>query len=546
MKKVGFWKTRFKRRKRIVRRVSWIVASVAAGLIVVQLALPYDRFLPLQKIDGVSVGLMTYTEAQDTLNKAYMEHEVDFRLGDRKIGEALVKDTGLNVDADRQIAKAQYSLRDRFIPGTIFYKMFYDAGNLPKISVNVEIANSYLERNYAQICAVAPVNASITVIDGRLKLNDDKGGLLCDENRFLGDMVAEDLTLTRPLVVKMSGKNIEALVMSYDLKEVFDKTRDQLVNGVVFAIDAEKNIAARYSDMVKWLNIESDVFGRVKISYSGDKIREYLINVIATLAKQTNGVTVVTELNGVEIGRKNGNTGRDLDYDKMVAVVQEHLQNGSSDKIAVLTVQTEPIVKYKRSFSKNFAGLLALFENRLRGTSDIIVVKDLSGRNMSQAIGEDEAFESRLATQLVVTFLMLHEEESGKVDGRCFDKLISEYDETCVRDFTSTMDATNLLRLNGLEKTSFNGEIVRTTASDMTKLMSYVSADSAGSSWVSKLLGKLKSEASGMNRDENDKLVTVRIVVEETGSSHTVVAATDDRARVKESLSFIEEIFKAE
>lgn len=546
MKKVSFWKTKFKRRKRVMRRVYWTVAGVTAGLIIVQLALPYDRFLPLQKIDGIDVGLMTYTEAQDTLNKAYMDHEVDFRLGDRKIGEALVKDTGLNISTDRQIAKAQYSLRDRFIPGTVLYKMFYDAGNLPKISVEVEMANKYLEQNYAQICAVAPVNASIIVIDGRLKLDDDKGGLLCDETRFLGDMVAEDLTLTHPLVVKMSGKNIEALVTSYDLKEVFNKTRDQLVNGIVFAIDAEKNIAARYSDMVKWLNIEVDVFGHVKISYSGDKIREYLTNVIATLAKQTNGVTVVTELNGVEISRKTGNTGRDLDYDKMVAAVQEHLQNSSSDKIAVLTVQTEPIVRYKRSFSKNFAGLLALFENRLRGTNDIVVVKDLSGRNMSQAIGEDEAFESRLATQLVVTFLMLHEEESGKADGRCFDKLINEYDETCILNFTSTIDVTNLLRLNGLEKTSFNAGKVQTTASDMTKLMSYVLADSKGSSWVTKLLGKLKSEASGMNRDEEDRLVAVRIVVEETGSSHMVVAATGGRARVKESLSFIEEIFKAD
>lgn len=546
MKRAIFWKTKFKRRDKIIRRIYWSVAGLAAGLIVVQLAWPYDRFLPLQKIDGLNVGLMTHQEAQDILQKTYKDHKVEFKLGDREIGETLAENAGLNISTDRQIAKSKYSLKDRFIPGTIFYKMLHDSNNLPKVSINVESANNYLEENYAQICAVAPINASVAVIDGRFRLNDDKVGLLCDENRFLGDMVAEDLTLARPLVVNMSGKNIEAVVTSYDLKEMFDVVRNQLINGVVFAIDVEKNISARYSDMVKWLNIETDVFGRVSISYSDDKIREYLTNTIATLTRQTSGVTVATEFNGVEINRKNGNVGRDLDYDKMVEAVQEHLRNESKDKIAILTVQTEPMIRYKRSFSKNFSGLLALFENRLSGKNDIVVVEDLSGKNMSQAINENEIFESRLATQLVVAFLMLNEEQSEKADGRCFEKIINEYNETCVKDFISATDVTNLLRLNGLEKTSFNGSIIQTTAADLTKMITYIPVHRTGSSWTTKLLNKIKSETIEINRDEEDRLMAARIVAEGTNNAYVVVAVTGDRARIKENLSFIEEIFKTE
>jgi hypothetical protein len=545
-------KAMVKRRRQIFGWVVFGLATLAALLIIFQVAWPYDRFLPFQKIDGFDVGLKTYTEASEQLRQAYREQGVNFTSNNRVIGSSTIDEIGVEVSVDEQIEKAKFSLRDRFIPGSVLVKMFGTVAALPETSLDTARTASFLERNYATICTVSPINATISIDGERLRLTPDETGLLCDENRFLGNIIADNLTLMQPLEVKMDGKRLDALVTTADLQEIYDTTRNQLTNGIVFVIDAEKTLSARYLDLIKWLNIETDVFGHVKISYSDDKIREYLTNTVSAFVKQTNGVTVVTELNGVETGRKVGTTGRDLDYDKMIEAIKNYLDTNTErdKKLAVATIKTDPVVKYKRTFSKNLAGLLALFGNRLTDTPHTVAITDLAGRGMTKSVGLDKEFTSRLAGRLMMAYIMLDEVKAGRVTQSCFYKVVQDYDETCTKDFLKDNDVNKLLSVNGFHNTKINTEnlSITTNATDLTNLLLAIrnGATSKDQQLGEELKKLIEANTLQLNTDADDLLMAATVVSGTNGSYVIVAVNGGDRDNLKETLGSIEEIFKPE
>ncbi|MDR1300727.1 MAG: hypothetical protein LBK50_03400 [Candidatus Nomurabacteria bacterium] len=544
-----FCKLIVKKRRQILRWSVFGLAALAAVLIIFQLAWPYDKFLPWQKIDSFNIGLKNYDEASEQLRQAYLNQAVEFIANNRTIGAATVAEVGIDAVVDDQIDAAKYSLRDRFIPGSVFYKMLAPVDKAPKVSLNTVETASYLERNYATICTVAPINAAIKIEDERLRLAADETGLLCDENRFLSNILIDDLTIEHPLRVKMDGKHIEALVTAASLQDIFDVTRNQLTNGIVFALDAERTLSARYLDMIKWLNIETDVFGHVKISYSDDKIREYLTSSLSSMVRQTSGITVVTELNGVEVSRKLGTTGQDLDYDKMIAAIHDYLERNTErdKKLAVIFVTTDPIIKYKRTFSKNAAGLLALFNNRLNGSSHIVSVTDLSNRGMSRAINDNKVFNSKLAARLLTSYLMIDGVKNNKATQTCFQNVLRDYDENCVRNFFSAIDANVEFGAAGFTATHVNGTSVTTTAVDLTKLLKILASGAAGkdASMVADIKKLAQTDSLSYNADDSDVLLLANIIG--GPNSYIIIAVHDgDKAGLKETVAAIEEVFKLE
>jgi hypothetical protein len=552
-------KTKRYRRKRIISWTIFVVVILAALTIIFQVSWSYDKFLPGQKIDGLDVGLQTYSEAQEVLEQKYREQSVDLKVKERVVGSTTVEEIGIQVDAGRQIETAEFPLRERMIPGYFLYKIFFQDAGVPQLSLDTTATTSYLDRNYATVCTVSPVNASIVVEDDRLKLNSDESGLICDERKVIDNILVEDLTLVHPLSVKLDGKEIEALVREKDLQEIFDVTRTQLTNGIVFEVDTDKTISARYNDLVKWLNIETDIFGHVKISYSDDKIRDYLDKTISAFVKRTAGVTVVTEHNGIETSRKQGTEGRDLDYDGMIVAVKKYLDTNTEPdkKLAVTSKVTPPLVRYKRSFSKTIGGLMALFNNRLVGTNHSVLVDDLSGGGLSQSYNMSAQFESTSVNKLFVAYFMYDElkRNTGNVTESCFYKVLNSYDEECRANFVNNPQvgfASKMQLFTGVEY--HDGRII-TSAFGVAALLQTIQANVG--SQLENLGGAKKFGISLMdiagkdgivsaNSDTSDPVMVARIIKQ--GNNVHILVAVDggDRDNLKETISLIEAIFTPE
>jgi hypothetical protein len=547
-RKIEKWKQYLKKhRRRIAAWTVFYVAAVAALLIVVQVAWPYNRFLPFQKIDGFAVGLKTYDEASAALTKAYNSHEVDLTVTGRTVGKTTVKDIGVKVDVAREIDAAKMSLRERFIPGMIFYKMFSAVATPPKVALDTPTTAAYLDRNYATICTISPVNATLTVSDNRLKLTNDEPGLLCDEKKFLGNILADNLTLAHPLTVKMDGKAISALVTAASLQSLYDTTRSQLTRGVVFDVSNGQSVAARYLDVVHWLNIETDVFGGVKVSYSDDKIRDYLTSNVAPLVAQQPGITVVNELNGVEISRKLGTTGRELDYDAEIAAVKDYLANNteSGKKLAVATLTAAPSVQYKRSFSKNAGGFAALFSNRLAGSEHSLVVDDQDLlRGWSDAVNADTTFSSKLAGRLIVPYLMA----KTKYSNTAAATTASDYNTDVVKKFIADTGRSKIDQLTGElggHTTLADDGTVTTSASDLASVLKMIKNNDSLD--FSDALESLAADSTlHVNNDASDPLMAVQYVSGDDGDYIIVAATTSSRANLSDTLSYISAIFTPE
>ena len=551
-------KTKKYRCKYIISWAIFAVIALAALTIIFQVCWPYDKFLPGQKIDGFDVGLKTYSETKDVLEQKYREQIVDLKVKDRVVGSTTVDEIGIQVSADRQIDAAKFSLRERMIPGYFLYKIFFQNVGSPQLSLDTTKTTTYLANNYATVCTVAPINATIIIEDDRLKLNPDESGLICDERLVIGNILIEDLTLAHSLSVKLDGKEIEALIRTKDLQEVFDVTRTQLTNGIVFAIDTNRTIAARYNDLIKWLNIETDIFGHVKISYSDDKIRDYLNKTIASFIKRTAGVTVVTEYNGIETGRKLGTEGRELDYDAMIIAIQKYLDTNTEPdkKLDVISKITPPIVRYKRSFSKSTGGLMSLFNNRLVGTSHSVVLEDLSGI-LSQNYNMNIQFESKTATRLFVAYFMYDElnRGTGNVTESCFYSVLNNSDQNCATDFMNNPQvkfASKMQLFTGVEYK--DGKIIVSTlglatllATMQTNIGDQPNDQSSTKQLGSSLMDTVKSSGSTtVNSDSADPIVAASITTQ--GSNKYILVAVNggDRDNLKETIGLIDGIFTPE
>jgi hypothetical protein len=556
---MGYHKKARQLRKRIISWTVFVVVILAALTIVFQLVWPYDKFLPGQKIDGQEVGLKTYAESRASLEQMYREQVVDLKVKDRIVGSTTVDEIGIQVDAERQIAAAEFSLRERMIPGYFLYKIFIQDAGSPKLALDTTKTAGYLDRNYATVCTVSPINATITIEDDRLKLTPDESGLICDERKVIGNILVEDLTLAHPLSVKLDGKEIDALVREKDLHEIFNVTRNQLTNGIVFAIDTDKTISARYNDLIKWLNIEIDVFGHIKISYSDDKIRDYLDKTISSFVRRSAGVTVVTEYNGIEVSRKQGTDGRDLDYPVMIEAIKKYLDTNiePDTKLAVASKTTQPITKYKRSFSKTIGGLMALFNNRLVGTGHSVVIDDLTSGGLSQNYNMSQQFESPTASKLFTAYLMFDELKRGtnNVTESCFYKVLSSYDEECRTNFMNNPQVGFANKMQLFAGANYqNGRIV-TSAFGLANLLQTIRAGVGGQLETLgsvkqlgiSLMDVVEDEGSvSLVSDTVDPVVAASIV--KHGSNTYIIVAVNGGSRedLKETVSLIDAIFDPE
>ncbi|MCL1930159.1 hypothetical protein FWF93_03410 [Candidatus Saccharibacteria bacterium] len=544
------------RRKRIVSWSIFAVALLAALTIIFQVSWPYDKFLPGQKIDGLDVGLKNHSEVKELLEQEYREQTVDLKVRDRIIGSTTVDEIGIQVNSERQIETAEFPLKQRMIPGYFIYKIFFQNTGVPQLSLDTTKTTGYLDRNYATVCTVSPINATIVVEDDRLRLNADEPGLICDERKVIGNILVEDLTLAHPLSVKLDGKEIEALVREKDLREIFDITRAQLTNGIVFEIDSSKTISARYNDLVKWLNIETDIFGHVKISYSDDKIREYLDRTISSFVKRLAGVTVVSEHNGMETSRKLGTEGRDLDYDAMIIAVKKYLETNidPDTKLAVTSRVTSPIVRYKRSFSKNIAGLAALFSNRLAGTNHSLIVEDLSGGGLNNGHNINFQFESKTASKLFVAYFMYDElkNNTGNVTESCFYKILNSYDVDCKNSFINNPQvnfAGKMQLFNGADYR--DGKIIVSTfglAALLSAIQTNIGDQSDNSGGIKQLGASLidtvaREGAAAIINDEADPVVAASIVKQGNGAHIIVAVNGGSRENLKETIALIDSLF---
>lgn len=549
---------------KFLRRFDWVYIRTIAGVIAAvlflltmffQLAFPYDRFLPGQKIDGMSVGMMTHDEARTKLTDAYQKQDIDFISRGRLVNSVKVSDLGISLNLDKEIDDAKYSLRQRMIPGSWIMRIFSGKTTPPALTLNTPQILDYLNDNYNTLCTVAPTNATIVVEDGRLRLIDDIPGLICDENLMLSAILEKPLELRTPLMVEMRGRDIDATITAEMLKPDFEKYRSQLIKGVTIAYGDKQKMQIRYADIVHWLNIDVDETGWPEISYSDDKIKEFLMNDLAKKVLIRPGITVVNMLNEVEVNRKIGNTGEELDFEKEIAEIKTQLKDDTkTDDLIVALVRHEPRVEFQKQYSKNAAGMATLFMANFGGEGLSASIIDLSGHDMSYSAKEHQQWESDRATQIITAYLMNEEVIKKKISWNdqinnqklsdCFMNIINNNDENCRKDFMDKIKKNELmmtLNERGFIDTRIENEKFITSSVDLARLLAGVVNNTIMSE---PYRGKLRDIIT------NDKIVTLADgnlrAANFVNNKYVIVAFSNDehKEQALTALGYVQEIME--
>jgi len=417
-------------------KLFWPIVVVVFLLLVVditQLVWPRDRLLPGQKIDGVAVGLMKNDAAASKLRKLYEAQQIEIiGQNNQQIAKLSPKQLGLTIDTRKQIEKAiDYPLWQRFVPFSFVYRIWKSDVSYPRLTV----------KDQTSLVADIAHDAEIVISGDVLTVKPSAIGY-----EFKVDALKKSLsgikfsTKSQP-VIKLDIKIVQPDIATAAAEALRGRIMSAISDGLVLTFEGQKFNLAR-AEVLGWLTFaknpdtnQLDVTvarERVEKSLTDHKITEK-VNVAATQ-------TSINTLNGRETSRQNGTDGRTINYDNLLAAVQDHVLN-SGGAISITTAKIAPPVKYNRSYTNDMVGLNAELADHFAGKAYAIQVISLASGQTLVSVNPDRVFTAASTYKLFVAYSMLKAVEDGSATwdsplngttlATCFDRMIVNSDNAC-------------------------------------------------------------------------------------------------------------------
>lgn len=465
-------------------------------IIVVQLLYPSERALPLARLR--SEGYIGFAAKNDVMKKF---EDFDSRIvtvhTHSKVLTTTYKDIGVNIlPAETVDTMTAYSFRERLVPFSMFTK---SATSYP---VKRDIDQSRIELYVNDVIDLAgkrPVDATVSLKGTKFNITPAEEGYEYEVSSFKSQILRSDLEdggqiVFAPTVLKPG--------ISTDAASSAVAWMQQRINNPL-TVNAEKSSLTLTSElMASWVDIlpreKQDkidiVFNRKKVSKSLAKISS-MVDYPATS-------TVVTYLNGVEVGRKLGEHGKRVYFDKLV----DGIVGINSPVTSAYQAQVEtllPAVVVDRKYSKDSLGVQNLIEFWAQNNTGqySIEVRSLNGQ-ITASLSPHKLLPSIGVYRMYIASLVygkiaagnvgpLTQTETGQNVQTCLVKMLRESEQTCTDALGAMVGwgaSDTLLKAQGFESTTLTEGASLTTANDL-------------SDWLQKL-----SEGSISRLDHRDEL----------------------------------------
>ena len=394
---------------------------------------------------------------------------------------------GVRVDVDRISKQAvKYPLWQRFIPLSILLGYSYEQKMYTKI--NDDIFTEYTKK-LSPICSVDPINASVSVSAHEdLEVIPAVDGFECTRDQLYRQFKNIELhpgevnVKIHPHVRKAAVSTKAAELTLSEARRISGHVVAAVVEGVSYRIPRH--------EIISWLSFSANAkSGTVEVSFDDSSMKEYLARIQKNIYKAP-GITSIQYIDGEEVSRQIGASGRGIDMDLALKVLREQLMKGDGEvKLRLAKLKPKEVPRY--SYTKSQKGLQALLAAIVKEKGDYAIsVRQLSGQSLSGDAAGGKVYTPASTYKLFVAYAVLSRIESGvmrwtddatsgKDVSACFDTMIIDSDNACAEWFGEKIGwktITSMLHQVGLsEKTSLytnNGFVA--TANDealfLTKL----------------------------------------------------------------------------
>lgn len=483
------WLQRFGGWLKLHRRAVLLFSGVAVVLLIAaQFAYPSSRLLPFASIDGLGFGGWSKTDVIKALDGRYQQAPIALYFGASETPYRTPRpgDIGIQADNAARINDTNYPWYMRLIPGSIAWSQWiFQASPLPDYSRDKSTLDGYIAKELGESCNVLPTDATLKVVDGKIKLEKSAPGGTCELADVVKLLSAVNPTIATKTTVNVPVEVVPADVDDTEAQNLADKIEQHITSGINVAAGSEQILIPR-DQLIGWLDFKVEN-AQLDYAFNVERASEYLNKTFADKVAVAAGVTKVSTYDFVETSRQNGASGRALDAAATLSNLKSYI-NDPEVKPVVATAAVAPTIQYSRSYSPTDVGLSALMKNFAEthpGTYGVSLI-ELSGRYRRAAYNSTKSFTTASTYKLFVAYSTLKRVESGawhwtdQIHGgrdlaKCFDDMIVVSDNECAHallvkiGFTAI---TNEAKEIGCTSTSFLGsDAIKTTPADLALIL---------------------------------------------------------------------------
>lgn len=446
---------RYKKRKKIpfIREVAVAFGWIAIIVVLVQLIYPPERTLPFTRVADLGVGSLTKREAIDYLFSSYSSAPLTIDFGDTSMTTTIDK-AGVLVDFQKAAdAAARYPWWQRLIPFSLFYKSVVINAK-PEVTLDTELAEQFVDKIKAR-CDRPVRDASVAINGSEAVLVKGTEGRVCNEieikrslaNTSFRHEKASAIVGVRTLYQKKTNQiatgqfeRAKAIINSGLTIDVSNKKttvpREVLASWVIFADNAQKqlyDVALNESAIQVYLqSLRGDVY-------------------VAPFP------TDVHTLDGKEVSREVGRSGRDIDYAKAIEQIKQSLLNKKTTLVTTRVVNVQPPLNYLHNYSRSQLGLERLLADIVAEKGNYgITVTELGGMGRAASVNGNRSYVTASTFKLFVAYFVLKDLESGKLKWddvitgglnvrQCFEEMIVRSANRCAIAYISRYGGANIV-----------------------------------------------------------------------------------------------------
>lgn len=468
-------------KRRWHRASIWIVFWITSGIILAQLIYPPDRTLPLATIHSQPRAWQSEASVAAEINQLFMKTKVQLVAGDSTV-EVPLKTFGAEPDTAAMSARlTNYPFWQRYLPLSIF---------LHKPSVNqatVTYTNLVAQpacAAYARQLTTAPTNAQISIKDAKLVTTKEVPGLKVDGKELCHSLQTQQLNLGETTKFIVPTEIVKPAVTADDLAKVRQATEAALDNQLEFGFEDEVYLPPR-PVMASWLTI-SGTANQPELQLDRRALRDYLETINKQIGSPA-GNTKITVVDGVEVGREVGRSGKEINYEQAIDhTLQQLLGQDDVETINLELVTLHPTLIYNNRYTNTEPGLAAYVTDVARQHNAHISIRQLDGEAWQVGAREDESIPSASTYKLYVAMWLFDEMAARRTTWNspmldtnvsdCFDRMTIASTNPCAVEWLARFGRNNMnsyLYAKGFSKgTTFTHPLAtHTTAADLTDYM---------------------------------------------------------------------------
>jgi beta-lactamase class A len=456
--------------------------ALLAGVMAVQLFYPYEIGLPLASIAGTSVRHKTSGEIAQVIAEKFDTTKVRLVLDGAISQEIALKSAGAEPNTERMIERVSgYPLWLRFIPGSIFWPSALTEADVYFTSTPFE----EFVGTKAKELSFQPSNAHLAIKDGELVATEAIKGSEVDPKELVRVLSTSHILLGATTDVVVPAKRTDATRSLTDLASV--KSEAEAILAHTISIKAgDKTFSPDKAQIASWIVLADDEKNDVTLAVDKEKVKTYLTD-LNKMVGVPSGQTNITIVDGREVGRTTGASGRELAIDTLANQLVTALQ--ASEKMAVLEAsfkESSPSVIFNSRYTATQEGLQAYANDVARTKNVRIFIQQLTAPGWQVGAREWESIPSGSTYKLFVALVLFDRIDKGEIRwtdpmldttvAGCFERMTVASTNPCAESWIVQFGRqyiNDFIHARGFSAgTSFTtGGANQTTAADLTKFM---------------------------------------------------------------------------